>query len=416
MPSMTKRFPPVKGGTSKVRADFCQSGPAPNLNIYIGFGSPETPNGPDAPDAPDAPEAPDPRHYIEPFSRLPKRLLRDPNLSPAEKLVLMALECYGYALHRCRASVASIATECGLCERTVQRTLPCLIARGLIRIVGTEVTDNDRVGRECLLVWLDEATGCHLVTPDNLSGDGMAGDPVTGCRFGGDNLSPDSDSRQREIPDNHTRPRGTPTNRPAIEAGQAETDQTGDGLLLSSDFASPEPKSAKGTRPVNTLSTNPESVDSPTLLSAISTARSAAQRWSADADDLEARVRWLASQYAPADILRAIREAIDKRKGLDYAEGMLRNWAAKGGAGPEVKKVSPAAPALLRSACTPCTSGGGTTDAEMQTYWVALEVDDQQRWLAMAREANPGLAPKSLLKMLEVVAREKAWEARSGPQ
>jgi DNA-binding MarR family transcriptional regulator len=80
-------------------------------------------------------------------------ILEDARIKPSEKLVLLALQRWGWKALECFPADDTIAAQAAIGRRTVQRSLDRLEKFGFIR----EVPDNTNpTGRKFLLLWLDD--------------------------------------------------------------------------------------------------------------------------------------------------------------------------------------------------------------------------------------------------------------------
>jgi hypothetical protein len=122
------------------------------------------------------------------FRVLSDRLLADARIKPAAKLVLMALQKWGYGKDHCFASIETIAEDAGLGESTVRRSLVDLEKFGLIRV---EDDGTNRTGRRIVRLWManpelhpvraeDRPLGCQNETQGTL---GVKMTPPLGCQI-----------------------------------------------------------------------------------------------------------------------------------------------------------------------------------------------------------------------------------------
>jgi hypothetical protein len=90
-----------------------------------------------------------------PYATLYYSLIRDARISASEKVVMLALQEWGWKHHECYMAASTVAERSGLSERTVQISLKHLEELGLIKRVPDK---SKRTGRKFLLLWLDDKT------------------------------------------------------------------------------------------------------------------------------------------------------------------------------------------------------------------------------------------------------------------
>jgi DNA-binding transcriptional regulator GbsR (MarR family) len=90
-----------------------------------------------------------------PYATLYYSLIRDARISASEKVVMLALQEWGWKHHECYMAASTVAERSGLSERTVKYSLKHLEELGLIKRVPDK---SKRTGRKFLLLWLDDKT------------------------------------------------------------------------------------------------------------------------------------------------------------------------------------------------------------------------------------------------------------------
>jgi DNA-binding transcriptional ArsR family regulator len=93
--------------------------------------------------------------YGPPYAKLYYSILSDARIKPSEKMILLALQKWGWKDHECWPAVSTIATQTALGERTVQVSLKNLKKLGLIKEVSD---DANPTGRKLVLLFLSDPT------------------------------------------------------------------------------------------------------------------------------------------------------------------------------------------------------------------------------------------------------------------
>jgi hypothetical protein len=88
-----------------------------------------------------------------PYAVLSRPILADRRLHPSDKLVLLALQQWGWQSHCCFPGNGKIREAAGLSECSVRRSLANLEELKLIRI---DPTRSNPTGRVIVLLWMDD--------------------------------------------------------------------------------------------------------------------------------------------------------------------------------------------------------------------------------------------------------------------
>lgn len=128
---------------------------------------------------------------------IPNGILQNPDLNPAAKLIWARLAQFAGAHGQAFPSMATLARECGVSERTAQRAVRLLMDQGFLeREMPSEKDQGRRQTPTYFFLW-------HPCLSDSLrTGDKMSPSPVTECRETGDKMTP-KENQLRESKGNH---------------------------------------------------------------------------------------------------------------------------------------------------------------------------------------------------------------------
>jgi Helix-turn-helix domain len=111
--------------------------------------------------------------YSTTFRVISDKLLADDRLTPADKLVILALQKWGFGSDHCYPSIQTLASACCLSESQARNSLKKLAKLGLIRI---ETDPTNRTTRRIVRLWMadPELHPIKVAAPST--------DPGLGCR------------------------------------------------------------------------------------------------------------------------------------------------------------------------------------------------------------------------------------------